>query len=271
MSTQSLSLQQVAERLGVHYMTVYRYVRHGHLAASKSGGTWEVAIEALERFQAGEPPGRGMVDWPERLVSRMMVGDTLGALGVVDAALAAGATPRSIYLDVLTPALHEVGERWASGEIGVDEEHIASAVAMRVMGRLGPRFARRGRTRGTVLCASPPLDRHAVSTAMLADLLRAEGYDAVDLGADLPIESLRAATARHDPMAVAISVSVPVPMHALEQAAQAVRDVAPRAIVVIGGRAAPTAVPKGAHARIASVDELIAVLGDGSAFDAADR
>ena len=34
---QELTLHQVAEILGVHYMTVYRYVRLGQLPAFKAG------------------------------------------------------------------------------------------------------------------------------------------------------------------------------------------------------------------------------------------
>ena len=31
----TISLQEAADQLGVHYMTVYRYVRHGRLPARK--------------------------------------------------------------------------------------------------------------------------------------------------------------------------------------------------------------------------------------------
>ncbi|MDA8269090.1 MAG: helix-turn-helix domain-containing protein [Actinomycetota bacterium] len=34
-----IGLQQAADRLGVHYMTVYRYVRTGRLPATKVGGS----------------------------------------------------------------------------------------------------------------------------------------------------------------------------------------------------------------------------------------
>jgi excisionase family DNA binding protein len=34
---ETLTLHEAAERLGVHYMTAYRYVRHGQLFATKVG------------------------------------------------------------------------------------------------------------------------------------------------------------------------------------------------------------------------------------------
>ena len=46
-----LTLQEVADELGVHYMTAYRYVRLGVLDASKSGGVWQVQRVAVDRFR----------------------------------------------------------------------------------------------------------------------------------------------------------------------------------------------------------------------------
>ena len=43
-----------------------------------------------------------------------------------------------VYLDLLTPALRSVGDRWESGEITVADEHVASAITLRLIGRLGP-------------------------------------------------------------------------------------------------------------------------------------
>ena len=37
-----LGLQEAADRLGVHYMTAYRYVRTGRLPATRIGSQWWV-------------------------------------------------------------------------------------------------------------------------------------------------------------------------------------------------------------------------------------
>ena len=47
-----VSLQDAADILGVHYMTAYRYMRHGRLLAQKESGIWKVAEVELQRFQA---------------------------------------------------------------------------------------------------------------------------------------------------------------------------------------------------------------------------
>ncbi len=191
----TLSLQQAAELLGVHYMTVYRYVRLGKLPARKQGSVWrvdEVDLVALH----GERPASVIAApaaWELRLESRLLAGDEWGAWALVEAAMASGRSPTALYLEVLAPALRSIGHRWSQGDIGIVDEHRATVIATRIMGRLGPRFSRRGRTRGTVLVGTAPGERHAMAVSMLADLLRGAGFDAADLGSDLPVEAFVAA------------------------------------------------------------------------------
>ena len=209
-----LTLNEAAELLGVHYMTAYRYVRLGLLPAIKVGGTWQVTTADLEAYQAQSSVGvvrgggRRRAPWAARLESRLVAGDTAGAWGVVEAALAAGTELDEIYLDVITPAMHSIGARWAAGELDVSVEHRATGIAFRLIGRLGPRFARRGRTRGAVLLGSPEGERHSLPIALLADLLRGEGWDVSDMGADMPLDSfVSAARGTADLLAIGVSVT----------------------------------------------------------------
>jgi methanogenic corrinoid protein MtbC1 len=71
----------------------------------------------------------------------------------------------------------------------VADEHRASAVASRLVGRLGPRFARRGRKRGTIVIGIVEGDDHGLPSAILADALRGEGYEVLDTGANTPAVS----------------------------------------------------------------------------------
>ena len=198
-----LTLQEVADELGVHYMTAYRYVRLGMMDAVKSGGVWQVQRSALDRYrqQAAEaaaatgPSGKGgarnrKAPWAGRLESRLVAGDAPGSWSVVEAAMAAGAELDEIYLDVLTPAMVSIGERWAAGELDVSVEHRATGIAMRIVGRIGPRFTRRGRSRGVVALGAPAGEFHALPVASLGDLLRLRGWEVSGFGVDVPSESI---------------------------------------------------------------------------------
>lgn len=237
----TLSLQQAAELLGVHYMTVYRYVRLGRLPARKQGSVWRVdeADLAALRGLGPPPPIPTPAAWEHRLEARLLAGDERGAWALVEAAMASGRSPAALYLEVLAPALRSIGRRWSEGEIGIGDEHRATVIATRIMGRLGPRFSRRGRTRGTVLVGTAPGERHGVAVSMLADLLRGAGFHAIDLGADLPVEAFVAAMLEADRLR-AIGVSA---FHGGNEAAvsttlailkESARDTVP---VLVGGAA----------------------------------
>jgi excisionase family DNA binding protein len=199
--SEPLTVAEVAERLGVHYMTAYRYVRTGRLPARKVGHEWFVtprdlaAFERAQRQPRASRPGARRAAYPRELRNRLLQGDEAGAWRVVELALGSGMDPDAVVLAMLGPALSEIGDQWASGDVTVAEEHQASGVATRLLGRLGPRFARRGRTRGRILIGAAPFDEHALPTAMLRDLLRGRRFAVSDLGANVPVESWASFTA----------------------------------------------------------------------------
>jgi MerR family transcriptional regulator, light-induced transcriptional regulator len=193
MTADMLTLHEVADRLGVHYMTAYRYVRTGRLPATRDGAEWRVRVSDVERFitrqtRPGRPAGRRRHARSD-LEQCLVAGDEAGAWAVVEGSLAAGASPAEVHLALLVPSLASIGTRWERGRLTVGDEHRATAVAQRLVGRLGPRFARRGRKRGTVVMGAVAGETHAMPGAILADLLRGRGFEVVDLGADTPAQS----------------------------------------------------------------------------------
>jgi excisionase family DNA binding protein len=271
-TSEVLTLHEAAAALGVHYMTAYRYLRTGRLQGTKVGGTWRVRRDDLDSLDADGSSNDADSDTgstrraphAQRLERRLLKGDEAGAWTVVEAALAGGMRPAEVYQGVLAPAMRAIGEDWAAGKVSVDEEHLATAVAQRLVGRLGPRFARRGRKRGTVVLAAPPGDAHGLPTALTADLLRGEGFEVVDLGADVPAESLAHAVTAARPVAVGLCCTSPENESAIAEALESLVSVT-ESPVFVGGLAAPDAgwvAEHGGAARTSSVDEVVARLDD---------
>ncbi len=208
----SRTLQEVADHLGVHYMTAYKYVRTGRLDATKLGATWQVDAESLKAFEdrrsgiARPDTGHHHDDdtW-FRLYKRLIAGDEAGAWGIIETALASDLRGPDVYSQLLTPAMTLIGENWSNGVIDVADEHLASAVANRLVGRLGSLFSRPGRSRGTVIVAMVAGDQHALPSAMFADLLRLRRFEVIDLGANTPAQSV-VTTARKADRALAIGL-----------------------------------------------------------------
>ena len=236
-----LSLSAAAELLGVHYMTAYRYVRTGRLPAAREGIEWRVDPADVDRLLLAPPTPvrRGSRTAARgRLEQQLIAGDAVGVWSIVERTLAAGATPAEIHLDLLIPALRSIGERWSAGTVSVLDEHRASVVAQRLVGRLGPRFAHHGRTRGTIVIGAPAGDMHSLPSALMSDLLRDLRFTVVDLGANAPPESFaRAAREAHRLHAVCLGASAPDLDEAISASISAVKAAGVTAPVLVGGGA----------------------------------
>lgn len=240
MTTPSLTVQEAADHLGVHYMTAYKYVRTGKLPATRSGSEWRIREDDLKSFATRSKPTSGrssrrQVNYADRLIAPLIQGDEAGSWSVIEGAMASGAEPEALYLTALAPAMREIGERWERGVVTVAEEHRAAAVMQRLVGRLGPMMRRAGRTRGTMVIGAPPNDAHSLPVAMLADLLRRRGIAVIDLGADVPVDSfVEAVESASRLLAVGITVSTRDNEAAVAEVVRAVHD-RTSAPVLVGG------------------------------------
>ena len=262
----TLTLAEVADELDVHYMTAYRYVRLGLLEATQIGRSWVVTRSALDAFrnERGDRASakRGEADWMNRLLRRLLAGDEPGAWSTVEAALASGLSIREVYMSMLVPALHAIGDKWQSGEIDVADEHLASRIVDRIIGRLGPRAATRGVRRGSVVIGSTATEFHSLPITIAADMLRSARFVVVDLGANLPPKSFGKAVAAADSLvAVAVSVTTTGQEDELSRTIGAIRAETDRPIVV-GGRGTDAATAKllGADAYAATATDAIAAI-----------
>lgn len=203
MTHRHLTLAETAAELGVHYMTAYRYIRTGRLPAQQVAGEWRVDpadLAVLRRSAPGRRARRAPSQAapklaPAQLVARLMAGDEAGAWSLVEAVLSADMSPEESLLELIAPAMRSVGAQWESGRCSIADEHRATAVASRLVARLGSRFVRRGVKRGTVVLAAPAGDLHGLPVAIGANLLRWKGFNVVELGADTPPEALAEAVA----------------------------------------------------------------------------
>jgi DNA-binding transcriptional MerR regulator len=113
-------------------------------------------------------------------------------------------SPERVCLELLVKGLSEVGEGWYQGEITVQQEHFASALALRRVEALLA-SAPPPTMPGTVLVACPPEDEHTFSPLLLTYLLRRQGRRALFLGADVPFARFESALEGVNPDLVIMS------------------------------------------------------------------
>lgn len=232
-----LSLQEVADRLGVHYMTAYKYVRMGKLHAEKHGASWVVLEEDLDRFLTKPEAGEGsLASWSKDFEVLILRGDTAAGWTLIEQALAAGVAPEQIIIEVMNPALRRIGEKWERDEIDIYDEHLATATMRRLLGRLSPSLNRRGNKRGRVLVAMAAGEMHDLGAEILSEILRGAHYDVLSLGANTPAQSIARAVAQLNDLD-AVFIGATMDTTSLVESIAAVRGVDPTVAVIVGGGA----------------------------------
>lgn len=249
MDSNEIGLNEAAEKLGVHYMTAYRYVRTGLLPATKRGGTWRVAIDDLEKF-VGRPStqaGRGhrrLDRYVDPFLSALTGGDERGAWTIVKSLRGAGCEVEELCLDLLVPALAKIGEGWVSGTLSIGDEHRASVVVTGLLGRFQALPLPPGRKRGLVIVGSPPGEEHAIPNLLFSLLLLGRRFGVDNLGHNTPAhvfaESVQTAD---DLIAVALGVGSTTGAANIQECVDAIRSVRPDIPILAGGAAVVDATP----------------------------
>jgi DNA-binding transcriptional MerR regulator len=184
--------------------------------------------------------GAAMAPTPQSLVDAQVEAVRHYDEQAVEAALASAFAhypADQVLLDVITPALVEVGEQWAHGEIPVAGEHFYSnLIRRRLLGLLAAQPAIVPRMTAALACL--PGEQHELGLLMLALFLRWAGARVLYLGADLPIADLVRLTETREVDAICLSAGSEASWEALETLAAELRGhrTAPR--IYLGGAAA---------------------------------
>lgn len=135
--------------------------------------------------------GEAMLDeLREQWVTACSAFDDQSANHILDQAFALAA-PEVICSEVLQKGLAQVGDGWYSGTVSVQQEHFATAIAIRRINSLLAAVTAPTR-RECILVACPPGEEHSFVLLMLTYLLRRRGWNVVHLGADVPLKDLDA-------------------------------------------------------------------------------
>jgi methanogenic corrinoid protein MtbC1 len=188
---------------------------HGH-ARDAADSTADVSAPYLEALLAGR-------------------GDR--AQSVVMNAADKGMNVPDIYQHILHPAMREIGQRWQMDEIGVADEHFATAVTQMVMSQLRLRFPEAPRCGLRMVATSASGDLHEIGVRMVADFFEMQGWDAVFLGANMPVTDMLTALIERDAHLVALSASSVTHLVSLGEAIEAIRTTpgCERIKVLVGG------------------------------------
>ena len=164
------------------------------------------------------------------MLAALVNGDVPLAYRLAVELLAQGVPFDDIAVDVLAPVQAELGRRWAAGDLGVADEHAASAAVDDLLVRLG---ATAESPHGpSVVVASAEHDDHALGGRVVASALALDGFRVMFLGPSVPAADLGDFLDLQRPLALALSCSMPTAFVAAARSVAAAHDLG---IPVVGG------------------------------------
>jgi serine phosphatase RsbU (regulator of sigma subunit)/methanogenic corrinoid protein MtbC1 len=169
-------------------------------------------------------------------VAALVEPDARRARGLIGRAIDAGTDPHDVYLDVLAPALYEIGRLWESNEIGVAAEHLASSTTESVMAEIAGRLRTGAPHRGAAVVACVGEELHRLGSRIVSDFLESDGWDVEHLGAMVPVEQIVEVAASRRAGVVALSVTMQARLPELRRAVAELRALEPPPLVAIGGQ-----------------------------------
>ena len=172
-----------------------------------------------------------------RFMLAILAGDIHTARAVVDAARDAGADEDATVIGVIRPALYDVGIRWANAEIGVAQEHVASATAAIALEHLAEHAAPEPAERPLAVVTCVEGELHALGARVIADALERHGWRTLYCGASTPVDEVVGLARDRGADLVALSVARRSGLPAAARTAAELHALDPAPVVVVGGQA----------------------------------
>jgi len=141
-------------------------------------------------------------------------------------------TVETVLRDVVIPYLHELGARWARGEVSVAQEHFATHV---IRGRLAGLTQGWGRGHGPrAILACPPEELHDMALLAFGIVLNRNGWRIEYLGANTPLGDLIRMAGAQRPDLVVVAATTPERFEGLAEDLDRLSRLAPLAIAGAG-------------------------------------
>lgn len=169
-------------------------------------------------------PGQRLSPLVHEYVRTLLGGFRQAAGQLVFDAADRGESVQQLYLQVLQPALREIGRLWQLKKISVAQEHFCSIATQIVMSQLllrAPAVERCGR--GVVVaCVSG--DLHELGARMVADFFEMAGWDTYCCGANTPHGAVVQAMVEREADVLAVSATMGCHLHAVQDLIELLRS-----------------------------------------------
>ena len=174
----------------------------------------------------------------ETIYNAVLEGDAAGTKAGVDAALAAGLNPDAVLADGLIAAMGEVGRLFEENEYFVPEMLVAARAMQGGLAILKPHLAAGGSvSTGKAVVGTVKGDLHDIGKNLVAMMLEGAGFEVIDIGIDVPVETYLEAIDKHRPEILGMSALLTTTMPYMKVVIDALEEKGIRSdtIVLVGG------------------------------------
>lgn len=175
----------------------------------------------------------------DKIVEAIIELDEQAALELADGRIKSGTEPVEI-LERCREGMSLVGEKFESGDFFLSEMIMAAEIFNQIMNIVRPHLkSALSEPKGKVVIGTVEGDVHDIGKNIAIALLKAEGFDIVDLGVDVPPATFVEAIREHEPDIVGMSSLLTVALETTKQTIDAITEAGLRdkvRIIVGGGR-----------------------------------
>ncbi len=235
MKTGLLSTNEVANMLKVNESTVKRWTDKGSLRCIKTPGghrkyKMKDVVQFMDTFSydvtdllvpAKEQMSKVNVSTDYAILTKdfktlaelfyntMLEGNRENTFQYLNLLYANRISQVEMFDNIVFPAFHRVGMKWLSGELRIEQEHLASNTALHAIFKLQDHITKKPKHGGIALCGCLEDEYHEIGITCVNNVLDTNGWTTLYLGPNLPAESFVDAIENYVPNIVCISTTAP--------------------------------------------------------------
>jgi methanogenic corrinoid protein MtbC1/DNA-binding XRE family transcriptional regulator len=187
---------------------------------------------------AGKKTKLDMGRYQQPYLRALLDGDRDAASTIVNKLIPKRARVADIYLQVLAPAMFQIGELWCDGRVNVAQEHLATQITLEQMDklRLIQSIPRSLSYRVMVCCVEG--EQHFIAAKMAADLFQMEGWQVDFLGPNVPTAALIEIVSVRRPNLLALSITIESNLRRTQTLLKKISKLPGAPYIIVGGKAA---------------------------------
>ena len=152
----------------------------------------------------------------QKVLQCVLEGDSDNVIDAVNEALASK-DPMVVINEGLIKGMNEVSRLWDEGEYYLPQAIVASDAMLKGLAICEEKLGKSLEKKGTIVTHTAEGDIHDLGQKIVNALLRANGYEVVDLGKDVPVDEVVTAVKKYNPLMVTGTALMTTTMTAFER------------------------------------------------------